>query len=365
MKKSYRKEIRIDGKRYTQRFSRSADAERWYLEKKREKELQESGLKLSSELLETSLADYAEAWMKKRINQGKPYSSWSTDQDRLQKWILPKFGTRILQRVTSREYESFLDELVTDVGLSPATRNRVRAVLHKLYSDAKRDELLAVNPISRISVFKEPKITFDYWHSLEECQAYLAEAEQESSLFYVFAMLALNTGARIGELLALTNADVDLSRRRIHLSKIKEYRSGKICHRTKGGGDRWLGINDEVFEVLTEQRNKTRFGKPQDFVIHTLDGSSLAAGTIRQIHRRLCKKAGLKEIRIHDLRHTFASHFIMNHGSLTELQAMLGHSSPAMTLRYAHMAPGHLESRARVVQIGKAKPTAAVLRLIK
>jgi integrase len=54
----------------------------------------------------------------------------------------------------------------------------------------------------------------------------------------------------------------------------------------------------------------------------------------------------------------------MNHGSLPELQAMLGHSSPAMTLRYAHLAPGHLEKRAQVVQIGKAKPVAAALKLI-
>lgn len=176
----------------------------------------------------------------------------------MQKWILPNFGERSIQRIQSREFERFLDGLVTEVGLSPATRNRVRAVLHKIYSDAKCDELLTVNPIIRIPVFKEPKQTFDYWHSLEECQAYLACAEQENASFYVFAVLALNTGARIGELLALTNADVDLDRRRINLSKIKEYRSGKICQRTKGGGDRWLGINDEVFSVLTNRRNQTR-----------------------------------------------------------------------------------------------------------
>ena len=84
MKKSYRKEIRINGRRHTQRFDRSADAERWYLEKKREKDLRESGTSLPSELLEVSLEQYAAAWMKKRIDQGKPYSSWSTDQDRLQ-----------------------------------------------------------------------------------------------------------------------------------------------------------------------------------------------------------------------------------------------------------------------------------------
>ena len=59
--------------------------------------------------------------------------------------------------------------------------------------------------------------------------------------------------------------------------------------------------------------------------------------------------AQVREIRIHDLRHTFASHYIMNGGSLTELQGLLGHSSPMMTLKYAHLAPGFLECRAQVV----------------
>jgi integrase len=70
---------------------------------------------------------------------------------------------------------------------------------------------------------------------------------------------------------------------------------------------------------------------------------------IRRIHKRVCKLAGVKSIRIHDLRHTYASHYIMNGGSLAELQGLLGHSSPNMTMKYAHLAPGFLESKASVV----------------
>ena len=67
-------------------------------------------------------------------------------------------------------------------------------------------------------------------------------------------------------------------------------------------------------------------------------------------------------IRIHDLRHSFASHFVMNGGSINDLQGMLGHSSPMMTQRYAHLAPGYLESKASVVQIGKLSSNIRALK---
>lgn len=348
---SYKKEIRINGRRITRRFTRLADADRWYSEKKREKELIERGLTTSCQ--DTLLADYATTWMERRRQQGKPLGSWMTDEERLRKWILPVFGQRILQRINSQEFESFLDRLVTKEGLSSGTRNRVRAVLHKLYNDAKRQGLVPFNPVSNALVWKERQQTFDYWQTMEECLAYLEHAETEYSSFYVFAVLALNTGARVGELIALHNQDVDLRNRRIHIFKIKEYRNGEICKRTKGGGDRWLGMNDEVYQVLVKHRQSSKFNGPNDFVIHELDGKSVDASTVRRRHWRVCKKAGLRKLRVHDLRHTFASHFVMNGGSLHDLQALLGHSSPTMTQRYAHLAPGYLESKAQIVQIGK------------
>lgn len=57
----------------------------------------------------------------------------------------------------------------------------------------------------------------------------------------------------------------------------------------------------------------------------------------------------MKTIRVHDVRHTYASHYVMNGGSLADLQELLGHSSPMMTQKYAHLAPGHLKSKSSVV----------------
>jgi integrase len=361
---SYKKEIRINGKRLTKRFTRIVDAERWYAEKKREKELLESGMMLPQSMTDMRLRDFAEAWLLKRKQQGKPYSSWSSDEDRLSKWILPEFGDRNLQAISSRELEIFCDSLVTKHGLAPATRNRVRAVLSKLYNDAIREDMVQISPVAKVSIWKESRDANDYWHSIEECERYLDAALNESQVFYVFAILALNTGARIGELLALKNFDVDLVNRRIHICKIKEYRSSKIENRTKGKVDRWLGINDELLDALSEHRRTTKFSGPNDFLIHRFSGESSLAHVIRQTHKRVCLKAGLRRIRIHDLRHTFASHFVMNGGSLAELQGLLGHSTPMMTQKYAHLAPGFLERKSQIVRIGRKAPVVVPLKLV-
>ena len=274
---------------------------------------------------------------------------------------MPLFATRQLQKISSQELEAFMDRLVTKEKLSPTTRNRVRAVLHKLYNDAKRQGHVQVNPVSNVMLWKESRDAFDYLHSIEECQTYLIHARTESPSFYAFAVLALNTGARLGEIIALQNQDVDIHARRIHIWKLKEYRNGEICKRTKGGSDRWLGLNDEIAEVLIENR-KLGFAKPKDFIVHE-NGESMYSCKIRQIHWRVCKRAGLRRIRVHDLRHTFASHYVMNGGTLHDLQALLGHSSPMMTQRYAHLAPGYLESKANVVRIGMGVRNVSALKL--
>src|SRR5207247_1466297 len=66
-----------------------------------------------------------------------------------------------------------------------------------------------------------------------------------------------------------------------------------------------------------------------------------------------CKKAGITDFRFHDLRHTFASHAMMNGIDIGTLQQLLGHSSPTMTMRYSHLAPEHTMRAVEKVKLGK------------
>lgn len=81
VKKEHRKTIRIHGEKMEKTFSKKADADRWYLEKKREKDLVESGL--SFKVHEVTVEEFSSKWLQQRKQNGKPLSSWESDEGRL------------------------------------------------------------------------------------------------------------------------------------------------------------------------------------------------------------------------------------------------------------------------------------------
>lgn len=343
----HRRFIRVNGKILGRTFSRKADAERWYQEIKRQKELGKSGIQMPAQPI--IFSDYASDWLFQRKSQGQPASSHRLEVARLKNHILPVMGARNLQQISAGEWEAFLNGLIAKAQISFATRNRIRSLLSKMYSDAFRKDLISHNPILKVSKSKEgfKRIRF---LSAEECQTYLDEAGKEDESFALFAMIALNTGARCGEILALDWKDVSLDSRRIHIWKTFEEATYSIQERTKGGKDRWIGISDALFSILRSA--KFVFGS-MGFIVGGDDGKKFAwPKTIRSAHKRVCKRANLGHLRIHDLRHTYASLFMMNGGNLYELKEILGHSSLEMTKRYAHFTAGHLESKANLVSLG-------------
>ncbi len=358
----YRKSIRINGEKTEKVFSRKSDSERWYLEKKREKELVEGGLGRVSSVI--TIKNYAKEWLDERKANGKPVSSWSMDETRLRLYIIPQFGDRELNKISTREWEAFLGSLVADELIGPATRNRIRSLANKMYNDALRKGEAAHNPVRVIPKLKESMEAWDYWTSGDEILNYLAEAKKEAPSFYLFACLSLNLGIRIGEVLALDHSDVNISQRRVHIAKTFEEVTGIVFNRVKGNKERWLGLNDSITEVLIEYRNQTSFRRSNEPLICDDNGARYFARSIRKTHEKVCKRAQVKDIRIHDLRHTYASHYVMNGGTLAELQALMGHSSPMMTMKYAHLAPGYLEKRAGVVSFSLPKSNVISLRKI-
>lgn len=155
----------------------------------------------------------------------------------------------------------------------------------------------------------------------------------------------LNTGARRGEMFRLRWSDVDLARGRVRLVSTKSARPGSPAK------TRYIPFNaalDEMFQGLNR-------GK----------GSELVFGrdrNLRQKFKAALGAAGLRSIiRVHDLRHTFASHLVMNGVPLYTVSELLGHSSTHMTRRYAHLAPETLESAVAKLNFGERPDGARVL----
>ena len=161
---------------------------------------------------------------------------------------------------------------------------------------------------------------------------------------YPLYVTALNTGMRRGELAALKWDRVDFVTNQITITRTLD-RYG-LSENTKTGRKRVVPMNAEVRRVFEPLWKRQR----GQFVFCEEDGSEIDAHHLNRDFQNAQKRiGGLQRIRFHDLRHTFASHFMMKGGNIYDLQKILGHSSLEMTQRYAHLSPTHLAEAINIV----------------
>jgi len=144
-------------------------------------------------------------------------------------------------------------------------------------------------------------------------------------------ILAVNTGMRRGEIFDLQWNHVDLKNRIIEVAD------------PKNGDPRFVPINDTLMDAL--QQLPRRIDTP--YVFPGKNGGRLT--DIKKPFLNTRKRAGLDDVRFHDLRHTFASHLVMAGVDLTTVKELLGHKSTKMTERYSHLSPKHKADAVRVL----------------
>ena len=108
-------------------------------------------------------------------------------------------------------------------------------------------------------------------------------------------------------------------------------------NKTKTDESRQIPINDDLSELFKNIRKRNQLRSEYVFC----DNKGRPFKQINKSFQASLKKAGIEDFRFHDLRHTFASHFIMRKGSLKDLQEILGHKTMTMTMRYAHLSQEH------------------------
>jgi len=186
--------------------------------------------------------------------------------------------------------------------------------------------------VRRIRLEKEPQGRLR-WLTQEEITRLLdAYAKSRNKELRAAVIVALNTGLRLGELLGLTWDRIDLSRGVIRLEL------------TKSGRRREVPLNAESYAALVGLNPKE-------------SGRIFSTQRIRKAYESAVTNAKLDDVNFHTLRHTFASWAVMRGVSLKEFQELLGHSSLAMTMRYAHLAPERLRSAVtRLEGLTSSKP---------
>ena len=187
---------------------------------------------------------------------------------------------------------------------------------------SSREELTAIKK------YQEPDGRLRYLSGEAEAERLLQACEP---WLQRIVLTAIHTGMRKGELLGLTWDCVDMTHGFIRLKQ------------TKNGKARALPFNEALWSLFSGLRIR------QDipWVFHDATGNRW--NDIRHPFDEACDSAGLTDSHFHDLRHTFASWLMMRGVPLATVSNLLGHTSPTMTLRYAHLSHRHLTSAVRVL----------------
>lgn len=205
---------------------------------------------------------------------------------------------------------------------SAAAVNRPLAALRHLLTLA-REEWEVLGAVPRVRLEKEPQGRLR-WLTKEEASRLLGKCDvSKNPLLGAIVRLALGTGMRREEILGLTWERVDFARGVLRLEQ------------TKSGRRREIPMDDTAYAALSSVR-----GAREGLVFTKADGRRW--GKIRTSFESAVEAAKVDDFRFHDLRHTFASWAVQRGASLHELKDLLGHSSLAMVMRYAHLAPENL-----------------------
>jgi integrase len=164
--------------------------------------------------------------------------------------------------------------------------------------------------------------------TFDEAKRLVAAADGE---WRTMILVALRTGMRIGELLALQWQDGDLVAGRITVRRNVVW--GHLGT-PKSGKSREIPLSNDAQKALKDHRHLRGA-----LVFCDAGGHMLTEGEVRHPMWRACKRAGLRLITWHVCRHSFASHLVMRGAPIKAVQELLGHSSILMTMRYAHLAP--------------------------
>ena len=258
--------------------------------------------------------------------------SWDVDERIARQHLSPTFGDRRLADIQQHEVEIWL-YILSAKGLAPATCNRILAVFKTICSLAEMRGILppGQSPCAGVAPFKI-RTQRERYLTQDEAQR-LMRALEKSDRPEAFALrLLLLTGARKSEILKARWENVRLDQRLLTVPL------------SKSGRPRHILLSEEAIKVLRALPRTP--GNPWLFPGHA-PGKPLS--DIYKFWNELRRSLGIADVRIHDLRHTFAS-FLVNTGhSLYEAQKMLGHSDPRTTMRYAHLGQASLLAAAETV----------------
>jgi len=298
--------------------------------------------------------DYCQVWLEGYVKVLRRASTYERYRDVLRLFVNPVLGQLPIDQIRRGHVRDLLLK-VHGQGYSRSTVCIVRDVVSGVLGHALDEELIQVNPVRGVTkklqleqsrkVAVEPMKPAEVALFLETCLERFPE-------HHPFFLTLFRTGMRLGEALALQWGDIDWFGKFIQVQR--SFKGGRITP-TKTGKVRRVDMSDQLIEALKALQTKRKKEALEggrgmvEFLFHQ-DGQPIAQNSIRNYWKRILRRAGLRDMRIHDARHTFASQLLSYGESPVYVKEQLGHSSIQMTVDiYGHLIPSG--NRAAVNQL--------------
>ena len=283
--------------------------------------------------MDMCLRDFVEQYFSDKENELKERTV-KNKRYMLEQHIIPFFGKLKMNEITPVQITKWQNEMYKK-GFSDSYLRMINNQITALFTHACRIYDLGNNPCKRVKrMGKNSTRTLSFW-TFDEYERFISEFEKTDKYFVLFEILFW-TGMRIGEVLALTKGDIDFEKNQIFVSKTYHRMDGKdvITSPKTEESNRVIDIPNFLCEEIKDYCNK-KYGFPDDARLFEI--STRAVEKTLELNR---VKAGLKHIRVHDLRHSHASYLINQGVDALVIKERLGHKDIKITMNtYGHLYP--------------------------
>lgn len=289
----------------------------------------------------TTIGSFLERWLNGTVKSSVRPSTFKSYSGITRRYLIPEIGGIPMTKLAPQHLHAMIERLEAK-NVPPRTRQYTYAVLHAALQHGMRMGMLNRNVSDAVP---RPRIGRKSMSVLDAAQveAFLAAARADK--LHTLYVLAIMTGMRFGELLALQWRDIDLKHSTLYVRHTLQDLGGKLkLQEPKSArGRRRIDLPPAAVRALQEHRQRvsTRYQRLSPWVFCDRRGGPLRQGNVtRRSFKKILKTAGLPAIRFHDLRHTAATLLLAAGVHPKVVQERLGHASVALTLdTYSHVLP--------------------------
>jgi integrase len=338
----------VQGKHISKYFKSQGEARNWLHET-----IKQIGDGMSLLAAQTTLEEFLHQWLISYQNSIRP-NTFNQYAGLIHNRIIPALGKIKLKDLSTTQVQVFINSEVKR-GASPPMIRYIHGVLRRALNFALKWNLIVRNPALGVS---RPRIIRNEMKTLSDDQVRSFLSSVRGNRYEALYWLALSTGLRQGELLGLKWSDLEWSTKHLHIRRQVQRQKGKglvLTEPKSAAGKRLVVLSSHTIGALQTHFNlqideKIAAGKrwqENDLIFPSTFGTPLDHSNLSKDFKESLKRAGLPEIRFHDLRHTSASLMLMQGVNPKIVQERLGHSDISLTLNtYSHVMPSMQESAA-------------------